>query len=429
MKKPVLSTMLCALALLPASKPVAACVGDCSGDGVVTVDEIITGVSIALGAVAVDQCTPIDADGDRRVTVDEIITAVTAALTGCPQSEPRVVALSRAGEIASFDVAAPWTVRASGDLGAIVSSVRCRAGRCAVVHPSPHNAISIVDGTDLSLSDPVQLERGSDPRDVAFIDDDTIVVSQYARAQLLEIDLTTRTTTPVDLSALADADGLPEALRLAVCGRRVFAQLLRVDHDTGAPSEVGAVLAVVDFDRSEGDRVVDADPDAPGMQGIALAARPNFDMPVNCDAGVLYVAEPAPLMQGGGGYEQVDLDALTAADFPIDTGAEVGGFEVIDPDLYWLITHTEFGPGPSSHLNLVGGEVPDTYNTFALEHVNDLALDLDEDLLFYPDPCILVPSNPSCEPGVRVFRARTGAAASEETIDVGFPPIEVVISR
>ena len=39
-------------------------------------------------------------------------------------------------------------------------------------------------------------------------------------------------------------------------------------------------------------------------------------MPVDCAAGVLYVAEPEPLMQGGGGYEQVDLATLTAQRVP-----------------------------------------------------------------------------------------------------------------
>jgi hypothetical protein len=130
----------------------------------------------------------------------------------------------------------------------------------------------------------------------------------------------------------------------------------------------------------------------------------------------------------GGGYEQVDLDALTASDFPIDTGAQVGGFEVLEPTLYWLITHTEFGPGASSHLNLVGGPSPDTYNTFASEHVDDLAFATEEDLIFFPDPCVRTPSNQSCVTGVHVFDAHTGLLLMEG-VDVGFPPIEVVISR
>lgn len=415
-------------AVLAQPATLAACAGDCDGDGEVTVDELILAVNIALGSASVDRCTPADLHGDGEVSIDEIVTAVNSALARCPPPVPRLVVLSREGAVASLDIAAPWTVRASADLRATVGSARCRNGRCLVVHPAA-DLISIIDAEDLSLRGSIVLEHGADPRDIALVDGNAAVVSQYGRAELLEIDLRTHARTPIDLSALADSDGLPEALRLASCGRRVFVQLRRVDHDSGAPAAIGAALAVIDLDRPAGERVLDADPNAPGLQGIALEGRPNFDMPVDCAGGTLYAAEPAPLMQGGGGYEQVDLTTLTARDFPIDTGAEVGGFEVLRPDLYWLITHTEFGPGPSSHLNLVGGVFPETYNTFANEHVNDLALDFDEDLLFFPDPCVPKPVNPSCDTGVHVFRAHSGERAAEEGVKVGFEPIEVVVSR
>jgi hypothetical protein len=59
------------------------CVGDCDGEGNVTVDEILRMVNIALGA-SIDDCRAGDANGDGDVTVDEILTAVTNALDGCP---------------------------------------------------------------------------------------------------------------------------------------------------------------------------------------------------------------------------------------------------------------------------------------------------------------------------------------------------------
>lgn len=62
----------------------ATCVGDCSGDGSVTVDELIRGVNIALGSAAVAQCPSFDANGNGSVTVDELVRAVGNALDGCP---------------------------------------------------------------------------------------------------------------------------------------------------------------------------------------------------------------------------------------------------------------------------------------------------------------------------------------------------------
>jgi hypothetical protein len=60
-----------------------ACPGDCNGNKSVTVDELIVGVNIALGNMAIDTCAEFDLDGDGTVTVDELITGVNSALSGC----------------------------------------------------------------------------------------------------------------------------------------------------------------------------------------------------------------------------------------------------------------------------------------------------------------------------------------------------------
>lgn len=60
------------------------CAGDCNGDGVVAINELITGVNIALGNQPVSTCTAFDANADGAVRVNELITAVGHALTGCP---------------------------------------------------------------------------------------------------------------------------------------------------------------------------------------------------------------------------------------------------------------------------------------------------------------------------------------------------------
>jgi hypothetical protein len=66
----------------------ATCVGDCDGDGEVTVSEIIVGVNIALGLVPTLRCEAMDRNGDGMVTVDELLAAVGAALGGCPNPSP-----------------------------------------------------------------------------------------------------------------------------------------------------------------------------------------------------------------------------------------------------------------------------------------------------------------------------------------------------
>ena len=59
------------------------CVGDCDGDGEVTVNELIVMVNIALGNADPSVCIPGDADGSGDIAVNEIVSAVNRALDGC----------------------------------------------------------------------------------------------------------------------------------------------------------------------------------------------------------------------------------------------------------------------------------------------------------------------------------------------------------
>jgi hypothetical protein len=59
------------------------CAGDCNGDHVVTVDELTSGVDIALGELPLSQCPAMDANGDGQGTVDELVQALDRALNGC----------------------------------------------------------------------------------------------------------------------------------------------------------------------------------------------------------------------------------------------------------------------------------------------------------------------------------------------------------
>jgi len=59
------------------------CVGDCDGDGQVTIDELIKGVNIALDKASLQTCPQFDVDHSGTVTVDELIIGVNNALLGC----------------------------------------------------------------------------------------------------------------------------------------------------------------------------------------------------------------------------------------------------------------------------------------------------------------------------------------------------------
>jgi hypothetical protein len=67
--------------LTPTPRP---CSGDCTRNGLVTVDELIQAVNIALGNAPVWTCSAADLDGNGVVTVNELVAAVGSAMSGCP---------------------------------------------------------------------------------------------------------------------------------------------------------------------------------------------------------------------------------------------------------------------------------------------------------------------------------------------------------
>lgn len=90
-----LSLLLLAVA---AGRPVAAlgglgeCAGDCNGDELVSVDELVAGVEIALGQAGVETCAASDRARDGAVGVDDLTEAVHDALYGCAGEGPTATA-------------------------------------------------------------------------------------------------------------------------------------------------------------------------------------------------------------------------------------------------------------------------------------------------------------------------------------------------
>lgn len=60
------------------------CAGDCNGDRLISVDDLIKVVNVALGNAALAQCPAGDVDGSTAITINEILVAVNNALAGCP---------------------------------------------------------------------------------------------------------------------------------------------------------------------------------------------------------------------------------------------------------------------------------------------------------------------------------------------------------
>lgn len=60
------------------------CAGDCDADGIVAVEELITGVAIALGRAPFERCPALDGNIDGEVRIEDLIGAMRHLLASCP---------------------------------------------------------------------------------------------------------------------------------------------------------------------------------------------------------------------------------------------------------------------------------------------------------------------------------------------------------
>jgi hypothetical protein len=82
----------------------ARCIGDCNLDGAVLINELYTGVNIALSQLDQARCEAMDDNGDLAVTVNELVAATNAALRTCPVSTLPTLPTLLAGDIAAQGV-------------------------------------------------------------------------------------------------------------------------------------------------------------------------------------------------------------------------------------------------------------------------------------------------------------------------------------
>ncbi len=109
----------------PTATPHSSCPGDCDGDGVVTIAELVSCVSAALGTGPV--CAAADLDDDGKIEISEIIAAVNSVLTGCPATPTATPTFPATLDAIQANIFSP---------------------RCAL--PSCHDSATHVENLDLS---------------------------------------------------------------------------------------------------------------------------------------------------------------------------------------------------------------------------------------------------------------------------------------
>jgi hypothetical protein len=392
--------------------------GDCDGDGIVTVDELVTGVNIALGNQPLSACPVFDGNGDGAVTVDELIEAVNITLSGAPPQQFAFVVVTdfQTGSFGTVAVGEPRTVTQASPSRSINGDAvaRTHGGLVYVINRYGADNIQVLDpahgfATVLQCS----TGAGSNPQDMAFVSSNKAYVTLLAEKSLLIVKPAARADCAdfvlgsIDLSAYADADGIPDMSQLAIVGNRLYVSLQRLDQNF-APAEAGAIV-VIDTATDTVASVISLTGENPFAQTSGLTV----------DNGALVVAEAGKFGVNDGGLERVDLVSGTAQGFFIteaDLGGDINDFVLVSDHLgYALVSKPDYTTTLEA-FDPVERTVTQTLITGG--NLADIELD-DRGELFVAD-------RDRSTPGIRVFRGSDGTQLTTAPLDLGLPPFSIV---
>jgi len=401
--------------------------GDCNGDGLVTVDELIIGVNIALGGQPLSNCPSFDVDSNGEVTVDELIVAVNVALTDVtptptptPTPPPEQFAFV---VVTDFQTGSFGTVTLD-DQHAVTQASPSRLLNSDAVARTYGGLVYVINrfgGDNIQVLDPAHgfatvsqcsTGGGSNPNDIGFVSATKAYVALYADAQLLIMNPSARADCSdfvlghVDLAAYADSDGIPDMNQIAVVGDRAYVSLQRL---TKFAPTIPGLIAVID---TTTDTVVNT---------ITLSGQNPFGQTKGLPVvdGALVVSEEGTFGVNDGGIERVDLASGTAQGFFIseaELGGDINDFVLVSEHLgYALISKSDFTTSLVA-FDPVARTVTGTLISGG--NLSDIEVD-DRDELFVAD-------RDTAKPGIRIFRASDGTPITNTPLDLGLPPFDIV---
>ncbi len=406
-----------ALCLATAPAWAADLVGDCNSDFLVTVDEIVAGVTIAIGDSALERCPAADADGNGEVTIDELIRAVGELLNG--PTLPRVAFITatdfQAGGFATISLDEPRQVHPAGPATLTGSDAVARVfgARVFVVNRFGGDNLQVLDaGRNFAGVTQCSTGPGSNPNDIAFVNGHKAYIPLYGRSELLVVDpnpaedCSNFIRNSIDLSEYADADGIPEMSQVVVVGDRVYVTLQRLA--SFMPAGKGAVV-VIDTNTDEVVDVIELTGENPFGQTKGLTVQ----------GGSLYVAEVGNFGVLDGGIERINLATGRAEGFIITEetlGGDLSDFVLVGPQLgYAILSLADFSNSLVA-FDPTAGTVLRT-----VVHGNGLS-----DIEINSKGELYLTDRNTKTPGVRIFRAEDGAELTTTPLNTGLPPFSVV---
>ena len=294
-------------------------------------------------------------------------------------------------------------------------------GRVYVVNRLGQDNILVLDAMDLRTPlTQFSVGNGANPHDIEIVASDKAYISRYGTASLLIVNPQDGAELgEIDLSAFADADGLPEVSQIVRVGGRLYLSCQRLDRNGGwGPVDV-SYLIVVDIAT---DTLVDVDSDAEGVQGIALSvANPNSMAVVGEQIAVGVVAN---FGDRAGGVEIVDTATNRSLGLAVseeDLGGDITSMVLVDQDRGYAVVADENFANSVRPFDLSSGAVDAPLENISGGFIPSLAVDGDRlivaDRGSFADPA---------SAGLKFYDAATGAFLSGP-IDTGLPPQDIVV--
>lgn len=302
--------------------------------------------------------------------------------------------------------------------------VRAREGRYYILGRSACDFVQVVDGATYATLAQYSTGAGTNPQDLVVCSPTKAYVSLYETNFVKIVNPQNGAALgTIDLSAFADADGLPEASGMARVGNRVFVALQRLDRPGGFVASNPSLVVVID---ATTDQIVDADPGLPGVQAITLTGRNPFtDVSFDPVRQKLVLGEVGNFGVQDGGVEYVNPVTLRAEGFLITESALGGDLNAVklwtDCTGYAIVNDASF------RTKLV------RFNTCTGQALGvclqSTGFDLSDVEIDYARAQVLVADRDFIHPGVRVLRAGTCTPLTMNPLDFGLPPYDLALAE
>ena len=294
-------------------------------------------------------------------------------------------------------------------------------GRVYIVNRLGQDNILVLDAMDLRTPlTQFSVGNGANPHDIEIVAPDKAYVTRYDVASLLIVNPQNGAELgEIDLSTFADADGLPEVSQIVRVGDRLYLSCQRLDRNGGwGPADV-SYLIVVDLAT---DTLVDVDPDAEGVQGIALSvANPNSMAVIGEHIAVGVVVGFGDRVGGVEIVDTVTSRSLGLAVSEEDLGGDITSMVLVDQNRGYAVVADENFANSVRPFELSGGNVGAPLENISGGFIPNLAVDGDRlivaDRGSFSDPA---------SAGLKFYDAATGAFLSGP-IDTGLPPQDIVV--